>query len=296
MLILGVLLVVMALVAFSTALGLGGVSAKSVRQRLGTGIGPAGEETAQRVRSMFADSEGIGWGRILTTRRSAARIDRNLQLAGRPVGWTVRRFATVKAASTLASVAVGALLIFFDPSRVTVFLAIVLVFMGVKVPDVILQRRAADRQEAIRRTLPDVLDQTSISIESGLSLEAAMAHVGEGSQTALGEEFVRTLQDMRVGMSRKDAYEALADRTDVDDLKRFIKSILQADEFGVSVATVVANQAADIRVKRRFEAEARALQVPVKMLFPLLVCLFPVLFVVVLTPAILNLNETLANR
>ena len=294
MLILGILLICMALGAMLSALGIVGVSTKPVRRRLQSRLMQGAESRAGRT--LFADGEGVGWARFVVPRPTVARVDRQLQLAGRPGGWTVRRFVAVKAASTVLSIIVSLLVVSSELKPLTAVLAGLLVFIGFKAPDVVLQRRSADRQSAIRKAMPDVLDQTTVSIESGLSMEGALARVSESTQSALSDEFSRTLQDMRVGMSRKDAYEALAQRTEVDDLKHFVKSILQADEFGVSVAKVVATQAADIRIKRRFEAEARALQIPVKMLFPLLICLFPALFVVVLTPAFLNLSDTFATR
>jgi tight adherence protein C len=291
MLVIGLVLVGMALVALTSALGIVGVSTKPVRRRLQARLAQGVEGLPGRA--VLADDAGMGWARFVVPKRTVTKVDRRLQLAGRPDGWNVRRFVTVKAISTLLASLLALLVAASDLKPLTVVLAGLLVFIGRKAPDVILDRVATNRQNAIRKALPDVLDQTTVSIESGLSMEGALARVSDGAHSALGDEFARTLQDMRVGMSRKDAYEALADRTDVEDLRHFVKSIMQADEFGVSVAKIVATQAADIRIKRRFEAEARALQVPVKMLFPLLICLFPALFVVVLTPAVINLSETI---
>ncbi len=167
------------------------------------------------------------------------------------------------------------------------------VFIAFAAPGVLIQNRATARQTIIQRELPDVLDQVSISIESGLGFEGAFARIGDRRSGPLSEEIVRTVQDMRLGMSRREAYQALADRTDVEDLRRFVKSIVQAEQYGISIASVVRTQASEIRFKRKARAEGTALKVPVKILFPLLVCILPVLFIVVLTPAIINISDTI---
>ena len=156
-------------------------------------------------------------------------------------------------------------------------------------PDMWLDRRAKERQKQIERDLPDVLDQTVIALESGLSFEAALARISDNGSGPLAEEFKRTLQDMRLGMSRRAAYRALSDRTSVEDVKRFCKQIVQAEEFGVSMASVVRNRAKDMRVKRRYRAEEIAQKIPVKIIFPLAVCFMPVLFAVILYPSFVGL-------
>ena len=197
-------------------------------------------------------------------------------------------------------VAIGGFLLFAlvssQPSLMRFLIGITAIAVGYFAPDIIIQKRAEARQLAIQEELPDVLDQVTISIESGLGFEAAFARIGERRTGPLAEEIVRTVQDMRLGMSRRDAYQALADRTDVDDLRRFVKSIVQAEKYGVSISSVVRTQATEIRFKRRTRAEGKALKVPVKVLFPLLVCILPVLFIVVLTPAVISISETFSKR
>ena len=131
-----------------------------------------------------------------------------------------------------------------------------------------------------------------ISIESGLSFEAALFRAAETGNGALADELMRTIQDIRVGMSRRVAYDALAHRTESEDIRRFVRSIIQAEETGVSVSTIVRSQSDMMRMKRKLRAEGKAQQVSTKLLFPLLVCVFPVLFVVVLAPAIMNAYAT----
>ncbi len=127
-----------------------------------------------------------------------------------------------------------------------------------------------------------------IAVEAGLGFESAMARAGKNGKGPLAEELVRTLQDMRVGMSRRDAYKALAARTDVPDLRAFVRAVVQADIYGISVSTVLRTQAKEMRTKRRQRAEEKAMQIPVKVLFPLMLFILPVLFIAVLGPTIIS--------
>lgn len=122
----------------------------------------------------------------------------------------------------------------------------------------------------------------TIAVEAGLGFEAALAHVGRNAAGPLGEELVRTLQDIQVGKTRRAAYEDLADRVQVDDLKRFVRAIIQAEQHGVSVATVLNVQAREMRIKRRQRAEEQASKVPVKVVMPLILFILPTLFIIIL--------------
>jgi tight adherence protein C len=156
-------------------------------------------------------------------------------------------------------------------------------------PEVSLNSRAEDRQKAILLALPDTLDQMTIAVEAGLGFEAAMTKAAHGSHGPLSEELIRTLQDMSIGRSRSDAYSALIARTDCDDLKRFIRAVQQADRYGIAVADVLRVQASEMRVRRRQRAEEQAMKVPIKVVFPLVFAILPVLFIVLLFPAALGI-------
>jgi len=165
--------------------------------------------------------------------------------------------------------------------------------MGIYGPEAILKRRINDRRAAIERDLPDVIDLLVISVEAGLGFEAALGRVVQNVPGELSDEFSRMLQETRVGVSRHDAMRSLADRTDVDDLNSFILSMNQADAFGVSVSRMLRVQADEIRVRRRQRAQERAFAAPVKMVFPLVLCIFPSIFVVLLGPAIIQISDTI---
>lgn len=218
-------------------------------------------------------------------------LERQLALAGRPSGWTVERMLVVKPVLTAAGIALAALWIAADPVPVRMLLGVALVALCFFVPDLLLHSRAQERQEKIQLELPDTLDQMTISVEAGLGFEAAMAKVGASGRGPLAEEMIRTLQDMSIGRSRKDSYQALAGRISSPDLRRFTRSVIQADTYGISIADVLRVQAAEMRLKRRQAAEEKAMKVPVKVLFPLMFCILPVLFIVLMTPAALSIAK-----
>lgn len=222
------------------------------------------------------------------------RLERNLQLAGLSTTWSLRTLVISKALITLAAVLISALLLWAIPSATIVLVSVVLIVGGYFVPDLIVYGRAKERQDRIQLELADTLDQILISVEAGLGLETAIDRAGRHGRGPLAAELARTVQDMRVGASRKESYAALAARTNVLDLQRFARAIMQADAYGVSIGNVVRTQAKDLRGKRRQRAEEKAMKVPVQVLFPLMFCILPVLFIVVLGPAVANLLRAFA--
>ncbi len=159
-------------------------------------------------------------------------------------------------------------------------------------PDAIVNRRVEERQYELRVKLPDILDLLTISVEAGLGFEQALDRTIKAVPGALSDEFARMLGETRAGASRADAMRALEHRTNVPEIRSFVLAVLQADTFGVSIGRVLRGQAEEMRIKRRQIAEEKAGKAPVKMLIPMVFCIFPALFVIVLGPAIINIQKS----
>ena len=226
-------------------------------------------------------------GRRITPDERIDRIRRRLDLAGNPPGWDVDRIIGLKALGLLGGVLLGAgMPTLFDADLTTTALfTIVLGALGWFAPTMWIYQLSYDRTERIREELADALDLLTISVEAGLAFDAALAQVARNSTGPLGAEFFRVLQEMQIGTGRISALRALAERTDVDELRIFVSAMVQADAFGIPIANVLRVQSREMRIKRGQRAEEKAQQVPVKILFPLIFCIMPALFVVVLGPA-----------
>jgi tight adherence protein C len=133
-----------------------------------------------------------------------------------------------------------------------------------------------------------------MSVEAGLGFEAALARTSRVGEGPLAEELNRTVQEMQLGVSRSDALRNLADRTDVTDLKSFVLTVVQSEEYGLPIAKVLRVQAEELRDKRRQRAEERALKIPVFLIFPLAFCIFPTIFIIVLGPAMIRIYRGMA--
>ncbi|ELT43599.1 type II secretion system F family protein [Arthrobacter nitrophenolicus] len=238
--------------------------------------------------------EGIG--RRLTPPAYVAFLDRLLSLAGRPVSMPLGKVLGSKLAIGLAGIAVGIYLTAIGSTPLMKLSGLFVLFLGYFIPDLLLYSKGQERQKVIQLELANTLDQMLISVEAGLGFEGAMARAGENGKGPLAEELVRTLQDMQVGRSRRESYIALAERTNIPELRSFVQAVVQADTYGIAISRVLRVQAKVMRVKRRQRAEEKAMKLPVMILFPLLFFIFPVLFIAILGPAVVNTVMTFSGQ
>lgn len=159
--------------------------------------------------------------------------------------------------------------------------------------DLKLNKQIEKRRNAVVRQLPDILDLLVISVEAGLGFEQAIDRTVDSVPGVLSDEFRRMLNEIQAGVSRSDAMRAMEERVGSPDFRSFVLAILQADSFGVSIGRVLRSQAEEMRIRRRQMAQERAMKAPVKMLIPMVFCIFPALFVIVLGPAIINIRDNL---
>jgi tight adherence protein C len=233
-------------------------------------------------------------GTALTPVGQRARLQRYLDYAGNPPGWIIERVLVAKAAGLLAGEVCGVVLGLFAGGAGAVVLGVVLgPVAGFLAPDAWLYGKGRDRQEELRLTLPDVLDTLTICVEAGQGFDAALAQVARNGRGPLMGETARVLQEMRIGKSRAEALRSLAARTTVPELKGFASAVVQASDLGVPVAQVLREQSREMRLKHRQRAEETAQKIPVKILFPTLLCLFPALFIVVIGPGVLSMVKYL---
>lgn len=256
------------------------------------------EELAKPLAQRTIGPVVIGLGNILKRFTPVGYLEKKqqkLMLAGYPGNLDAPAFVVIKLLTTAVGLIGSWFLVSFGSDaiqRVALFaLPIALGFFG---PDAWLQRKVDERRTAMLRALPDVLDLLVISVEAGLGFDSALARVVATVPGPLSEEFFRMLQETRVGVSRRDAMRHLMERTDLDELRSFLLAMIQAEAFGVTIARVLRVQADEMRVKRRQRAQEKAFAAPVKLVFPLVFCIFPALFIVLLGPAAIQIAEAFA--
>jgi tight adherence protein C len=243
-------------------------------------FGPMGEALGRKVGGMLPGAVVRG-------------IDHQLVQAGQPVSTSGFLFAVILVMGTMffmglmLAISMGGLqgqglLVFFGCAA-----------MGYFLPRVWLGSRVRHRQHEIVKSLPDAFDLVTTCVEAGLGLDAALAKVAEKVEGPFADELGVMLREVSLGKLRREALKEMADRIGIPDLTIFINAVIQAETMGTSIATVLRVQADQMRTRRRQRAEAQAYKAPVKMIFPLVLCIFPTLFIVILGPAALVLYETL---
>jgi tight adherence protein C len=228
-------------------------------------------------------------------RRTPAARERQLRMlvsaAGRPMGMTV---AGLIIAKLVSAVLVGALVAFFFLPFLKVHFPINLLgagagFLGWLLPDQWLKQKAGGRRTELDRAIPDTLDLLTICLDAGLSFDAAINELAQKVPGAMRQELAATMADIRLGRTRTDALEDMAERIQVEDWTDFVQAIITSRKLGAPISEMVSIQSAEIRRRRRQRAEEKAAQASLKMMFPMVGCIFPTLFIVLMGPVALLL-------
>jgi len=228
-----------------------------------------------------------------TPARKKAGLQKRLLMAGNPANLSPGEFLVIQYGFMLGlpvCVLLFVLPLNWNPGLIISGMA-VSAAAGFLLPDYYLKMRAKQRRGEIQDNLPDVLDLLTVSVEAGLGFDAALVKVVEKNKGVVSHEFARVLQEIKMGKPRRDALRDLGNRSGVDDLVAFVSSIIQADQLGVSIGNVLRVQSEQMRQKRRQRAEEKAMKAPIKMLIPLILFIFPTIFIVVLGPAALKIID-----
>jgi tight adherence protein C len=231
------------------------------------------------------------WALKLNPRSSKDAVGRRLMAAG--VGYKISPtgYLALKALLALIGCFVGSMLGASRGLSGIILGALMAGALGFLGPDYALTLKARGRKEKVRADLPDALDLLAVSVEAGLGFDASIAKLNEHMEGPLADEFGLTLSEMKIGESRSEALKRMSDRVDAPELSAFTRAIIQADQLGTTLGRILRVQAADARLRRQAAAEERAMKAPIKMLFPTVLFIFPAMFLVILGPAILNVQK-----
>jgi tight adherence protein C len=236
-----------------------------------------------------------GLARGITPAGRIRKLERKIESAGRPWNLDVNGLLVLKLISLAVGLVILVLLavLHWLPVLWFIVFAIVVIIFTYYLPDILIRNATDSRKHEIEHALPDFLDLLTVSVEAGLGLDSAMAKISERLKGPLKEEILITLHQIRMGKARPIALREFADRCDVEDLSNFVSALIQSQQLGVSLGQVLRVQSETIRIVQRQRIEAKAQKAPVKMLVPLIVCIFPCMFVVILGPAVIKIYHVL---
>ena len=217
-------------------------------------------------------------------------MTKRLDLAGNPGSWTAERIMGAKGAAMLILALIG--LLFGGIGLTGLLFALAGAAAGFWLPDLLLYNLGLKRQDELRRGLADALDMLTVCVEAGQGVDSALLQVARSVKGPISGEFARVLSEIQIGKSRGDAFTSLASRTTVPEARNFVSALVQADRLGLPIANVLREQSNQMRLVRRQRAEEQAQKVPVKILFPMLLCIFPALFIVIIGPGAIQIMKS----
>lgn len=221
------------------------------------------------------------------------RLSRLLDLAGNPAGWTLERLLGFKGVGLLAGGLIGVFL--GGISLKGLLFAAAGATGGFLLPDLLILNMGSKRQDVLRRGLADALDMLTVCVEAGQGFDGAILHVAKSIKGPVAGEFARVLAEIQIGKSRSAAFSSLAARTKVPEIRTFVTALVQADRLGLPIGGVLREQSVQMRLIRRQRAEEKAQKVPIKILFPMMLCIFPALFIVIIGPGAIRMIDTFSH-
>ena len=224
-------------------------------------------------------------------RMTLESIGTRLMGAGLSARFTATQFLALKSGLAAVGLLFLGILGFAGSPAAGILLAPLGLALGFLVPDTYLTMRTRSRRDLVRAQLPDALDVLAVAVEAGLGLDGAIVKLTEHMQGPLIDEFALTLGEIRIGESRHDALKKLTERVPTPEVAAFVRSVIQADQLGISLGRILRVQAADSRLRRQAAAEEKAMKAPIKMLFPTVIFIFPAMFLVILGPALLHFSH-----
>jgi tight adherence protein C len=225
-----------------------------------------------------------------TPQEARKKLLNELDLAGRPGNLTPEDFGAVRIVAAAVMAAVGLLLGLVLGSPLYAVLALAGgTVLGYFLPQLWLRSKVDARRKEIQKGLPDAMDLLVIAVDAGLGFDAALARVVEKYKNALSDEFGKVLREVSLGRPRLEAMDEMGRSSGVEDLHNFIQAIIQSEQFGTGIGKILRIQADEMRRKRRQRAQELAAQATLKMLLPMVGCIFPTLWIVLLGPAALIL-------
>jgi tight adherence protein C len=226
-------------------------------------------------------------GLAFSPRGTSDRLARMLDVAGNPPDWPVERVLGAKGVSMIIFAVIG--LLIGGLSLTGVIVAVIAGAAGLFLPDLLVYNAGLKRQDQLRTGLADALDMLTVCMEAGQSFDGALLQVARSVEGPIAGEFARVLSEIQIGRTRGQAFQGMGERTTPPEVKTFVSAIVQADRLGLPIANVLREQAKEMRLVRRQRAEEKAQKIPVKILFPMLFCIFPALLVVVIGPGVIRI-------
>lgn len=238
--------------------------------------------------------EGVGKAVLrLAPKEMIAGMENKIIMAGKPYNWGVKNWLGIQVFMILGLPVL--ILLFYIQFRMDVSNLILIVFasvlIGMLFPNMMLNGKIRKRQSEVTKSLPDIMDLLTVSVEAGLTFDSALSKVVEKMPGSLAREFETVLQEIKVGKTKKEALYQMADRIGVQDLRSFVSAVVQADQLGVSLGRVLRLQAEQIRQNRKQRISEKAMKAPIKMLIPMVIFIFPTIFIVLLGPVVINLID-----